>query len=442
MPPSSRLASLTREQLVALVERLIARHPDLQDLVDLPLPGELQRADGEAVRRHVSHILRTMGDDWRASWRAQFELQPIVEMAGAYRTQGRLEDARTVYRAVIDAVLPLYEQLRDEESEIANIVGDCVNGLGACVDASRDPSAREQLLRDAFDVFRWDSLEHGCYGMGDPAAQVLLSRSTAAEKARIAEWVRAALVRSSVWGRRRGGQLVLLLVGNGLDDGGREALYAAAGLEKELLELLLAQGRRAEAVALVRASASGDLLALGERLETAGLGEAAADAVDQHPAILETTAHHLREWLVKRGRADERALEELVWDLARFVRSGNVGDWTTVRATAETLGRLPQVLPHALAAVETEKSGFQAARARVLAAAGRVDEAAAVLSRLPEASWKRAAMDVAAAAEAVRPTLAVDLYERIAAALRAKGTKPAREELVAVDARLRALRTS
>ena len=439
MPLSSRLASLTREQLVALVERLVARHPDLADLVDLPLPGEPQRADAEAILRHVTHILRTMGDDWRASWRAQFEIDPIVAMGATYRTQGRLDDARTVYRGVIDAVLPLYEQIRDEESEIANIVGECVQGLGECIDATADPLVRERLLRDAFDVYRWDSLEHGSYGMSHPAENVLLSRSTNAEKLLIAEWVRDAMTRSSTWGRRRGGDLVVLLVGEGFDDKAREALYAQAGMEKELLEVLLAQDRRDEAVSLVRTSTSGDLLNLAERLVAVGLGEAAADAVDHHPAVLNTNSHHLRDWLVERGRVDERAIEELVWDLHRFVHSGNVGDWGRVRALAEPTGRLPQVLPHALAAVDTEKSGFQASRARVLAAAGRVDEAEAVLSRLPEASWKRAALDVAAAAEAVRPALALALYERVATGLRAKGTKPAREELVVVEARLRAL---
>ena len=34
-PLTPRLATLTRDQLVALVERLIARHPDLADLAQL-----------------------------------------------------------------------------------------------------------------------------------------------------------------------------------------------------------------------------------------------------------------------------------------------------------------------------------------------------------------------------------------------------------------------
>lgn len=133
MPLSTRLATLTRDQLVALAERLIARHPDLADLAQLPLPGEVQRADGASVRAHVTRILLTMGDDWRASTRAQYDLDPIVAMGDDYRGQGLLEDAQTVYRAVIDGTLPIYERIRDEESEIGNIVGNCVEGLGECI---------------------------------------------------------------------------------------------------------------------------------------------------------------------------------------------------------------------------------------------------------------------------------------------------------------------
>lgn len=72
----------------------------------------------------------------------------------------------------------------------------------------------------------------------------------------------------------------------------------------------------------------------------------------------------------------------------------------------------------------------------MLALAGRIDEAEVVLARLPEGSWKRAALAVAAAAETTRPALARDLYGRIAEELRRRGTKPAREELAAILQRL------
>jgi len=444
MPPSlsSRLAPLSRDQLVALVERLVARHPDLEDLAQLPLPGEIKRADGEGVRAHVTRILRTMGDDWRASPRAQNDLHPIVGMGDTYRAQGRTEDARTVYRAVIDGVLPLYEQLRDEESEIATIVGDCVEALGECIAATKDPSVREGLLQDVFAVYRWDALDHGGYGMDDPAQMVLLTRTTDAEKARIAEWVRVALPGAaddpSGWRRQRGGALVLLLVGDSLDVSSREALYAQADMTKERIDLLLAAGRRDEAVDALRTAGS-DLAEHADRLVAAGLGALATEVVDRHPAVLEPSAHHVRAWLVKRG-VDKAPLEALVWALDRFIHSGNIGHWEALRAQAEATGRWHQVLPHALAAVDNEKANAQPARARVLATAGRLEEAEAVLGRLPEGSWKRTALEVAEAAESVRPDLALALYARVADGLRGRKTKPAREELAVIEGRVMELR--
>ena len=97
------------------------------------------------------------------------------------------------------------------------------------------------------------------------------------------------------------------------------------------------------------------------------------------------------------------------------------------------------MLPHALAAVETERSGYQASRARILGLSGRFDEAEAVLARLPEGAWKRAALVVAVAAETARPSLARALYARVADDLRRRGTKPAREEILWINERLAAL---
>lgn len=442
-PLISRLANLTRDQLSALVERLVARHPDLEDLVHLPLPGEVKRADGAAVSGHVMGILRKMGDDWRASSRAQYKLDPIVEMGTSYLEQGRIEDARTVYRAVIDGILPLYEQIRDEESEIANIVCECVEGLGKCIDATEDPSLRERLLRDVFHVYRWDTLDHGSYGMDDPAQTVLLSHTTDAEKDRIATWVRDALPPvnrdKGSWGRQHGGALILLLVGDRLDAVARETLYTQADMAQERIDLLLAAGRNEEAVEVLR-TAGGDLVVLADRLVAAGLGDAATAVLDQHPAVLHPDASYLRKWLLKRGRVDAASLEKLVWAAQRFTQSTNIGHWDELRRQAASTGRWEQVLPYALAAVTNDKAGAQGARARVLAAAGRLDEAEAVLLRLPEGSWKRAALEVAAAAESGRPELAVSLYTRVAEGLRSKGTKPAREELVLVEGRLAGLR--
>ncbi len=441
MPLETRLAALNRDQLATLVERLVARHPDLADLAYLPLPGEVRRADGAGVLTHVTRILLTMGDDWRASSRAQYELFPIAAMADEYREQGLLEDARVVYRAIIDAILAVYERIWDEESEIGNVVGDCVEGLGKCLDATADPALRSQLLRDAFEVYEWDTLGRGGYGMDGPPEKLLISHTRGSEKVLVADWIEAALAVSSGrsnYGRQHAGKLVLQLVGDQQDACAREAIFRKARIDGELLDLLLEQGRADEAVALV-AAPDADVVRLADRLVVAGLSAPVCLIVNRHPSVLDYRNDSTRDWLARHGVAEPKPLEELAWALHTFERSGNVGHWDALRARAEALGRLEQVLPHALVAVETERTGYQASRARILALAGRLDEAEAVLARLPEGSWKRAALAVASAAETARPSLARALYTRVADDLRRRGTKPAREELALINARVAAL---
>lgn len=440
-PITPRLAALNRDQLVALVERLVARHPDLADLAQLPLPGEVKRADGAGVRAHVTRILLTMGDDWRASSRAQYELFPIVAMADDYRNQGLLDDARVVYRAIIDAILGVYERIRDEESEIGGVVGDCVEGLGSCLDLTSDSGLRTQLLRDAFEVYEWDTVAHGGYGMDGPPEKLLISRTTAPEKALVAGWIQAALTVPSgrpKYGAQYAGRLVLQLVGDQQDAASREATYRMSGMDVELVDLLLAQGRTDDALTVVRASGA-DVVRLADRLVAAGFAGPVAEIVNRHRAVLDYRSDSVRKWLAHHGVAEPRALDVLAWSLHNFEQSGNVGHWDTLRSQAEALGRLDQVLPHALAAVETERSGYQASRARILGLSGRFDEAEAVLARLPEGAWKRAALVVAVAAETARPALARTLYARVADDLRRRGTKPAREEILWINERLAAL---
>ena len=440
-PLTPRLAALNRDQLVALVERLVARHPDLADLAHLPLPGEVKRADGEGVRAHVTRILLTMGDDWRASSRAQYELFPIVAMADDYRNQGLLDDARIVYRAIIDAILAVYERIRDEESEIGGVVGDCIEGLGNCLDATSDSDLRTRLLRDAFEVYAWDTVAHGGYGMDGPPEKLLISRTTAPEKALVAGWIQAALTVPSgrpKYGAQYAGKLMLQLVGDQQDATSRESTYRMAGMDVELVDLLLAQGRTDDELTVVRASGA-DVVRLADRLVAAGFAGPVAEIVNRHRAVLDYRSDSVRKWLALHGVAEIVALEKLAWALHNFEQSGNVGHWDTLRSQAEALGRLDQVLPHALAAVETERSGYQASRARILGLSGRFDEAEAVLARLPEGAWKRAALVVAVAAEIARPSLARALYARVADDLRRRGTKPAREEILWINERLAAL---
>lgn len=177
-----RLGSLDCDQLEALVRRLLEHRPELEDVIHLPLPGEQLQVDPTLITGQVRRILRNMGSDWQASYRTQFELHPIVAVGDGYLERDLVDDARGVYVAVAQAIIEVYAQIRDEESEIGGIVVDCAKGLGRCLEHTSDTGHRETLLADLFTIYRWDELETGGYGIADPVREVLTAQANDDER--------------------------------------------------------------------------------------------------------------------------------------------------------------------------------------------------------------------------------------------------------------------
>ena len=425
-----RLAALDRAQLIELLHRLLVRHPDLEDLVHLPLTGERQRADAATVNAHVTRILMEMGDDWRASWRTQFDILPIVQIGDDYEKAGALADARTVYRAIIDAILAVYTQIRDEESEIAHVVEDCLNGLGRCLARTTDPPERERLLDDVFRVYRWDSIDHGSFGMDGFAKKVLLEQSTDIERKTLVRWLREALPsdrtgQHSRWGRQAAGSFMLELLGDKPDPKELEDVASAAHLSTIHADLLIGQGRMDEAFALL-STADRQLLAVANRLLAAGFEEKVVVArVAQHGDLLDPLNDDIRTWLAQHG-VPTKGLYELSWQIKAFARHPTIGRYKGLREDATKLGWWPNVAPMLLQAVDNDASKLQPLRARALAAVGRWPEAMRVFGELPDSARMTAGLEMGGDAEAQQPALARELYEAVIARLRAQGTKGAR----------------
>ncbi len=441
-PLDTRLAQLDRGQLVALVKRLVSRRPDLQELVLLPLPGERRPVAARHVAVAAARILDSMGDDWQASSRAEEELWPLLTIGDQRLECGALADARTVFVAVIQAVLPRYGQLYDYESEIAGIVDECVKGLGACLDRSPEPGQRYLLLRDIFAVYRWDALGQGGYGMDTIPCEILIGKTGTDERRAVAGWVREALSSVEVEpGRRRrqeGGRLVLKLIGSELDDAGRERIFTEASLDGPLIDLLLAQGREREAIELVRGADGDSLIGLATRLVEAGFETAAYAAVADNPAVLALSGDRVRGWLQERGVALPANLDDLVRTMSGFQVRPSVGRYKMLRAEAEAADRWPMVL--ALAGdIRPDLKGLTHIRARVQADRGAVEQALAELGQLSGSTWKSAAADVARSIEDIDPAVAADLYRRLLDSLPAGRSKSARAKAAALSERLAAM---
>ena len=118
----ARLDSLDRDQLAALVRRLLLHSPELEDLVHLTLPGEEVPPDPRGIAAQATAVLLGMGSDWRASTLAERQLAPLVDIGDGLLQRGRVADAGVAYAAVAKGILARYTGIWDNESEVAGVV--------------------------------------------------------------------------------------------------------------------------------------------------------------------------------------------------------------------------------------------------------------------------------------------------------------------------------
>lgn len=192
----------SKAELITLIRRMVARYPNLETLLELPIVGETGApppVDADAIRRQTRSAFQGLGyDDWGAAFGIAGQLLELVEIGDDYARRRSWRDAATIYQTVMQEVLENYGMVHDEEGELHQVANGCVEGLGECLQATSDPIQREGLLRALFDVYRWD-VDFGGIDMGYQAPSLILEQATLEEKRCVAKWVREALPTGDSW---------------------------------------------------------------------------------------------------------------------------------------------------------------------------------------------------------------------------------------------------
>jgi hypothetical protein len=323
-PLDAALERRDKAELIALIRQMLARHPELETLLELPLPtagGKRKPADPAVIRRQVLGAFNAAGDDWHAAATIADALGPLVEIGDDYGRLGDWHSAATVYQTVAATVLDQYTQINDEEGSLHAVVDHCVGGLGECIDAASDSLQREALLRALFDIYRWD-VDYGGIDMGAEAPGLILAHATADEQRLVAGWASDAMREANIshtgWRREAFGHFLLRLAGDGLDDEAFLAICREAGLQREIVGRLVARGRADEALVEAARATDATLLELANLLVSLGQEEGAERLIRERKPDQGWEGRYLG-WL--RDRANQRgdtaealALgEELFW---------------------------------------------------------------------------------------------------------------------------------
>ena len=272
----------SKEELIALVKQMLRQSPELESLLEVPLPTAGKRAapvDPEIYRRQAAAVFFQAEDSWGSPVDTAEQLLSIASIGEGLARQGDYASAAAVYEAVTRETLEHFESYHDESGEMIEIISEWVSGLGRCLANEREPAERERILRTLFEVYRFD-VDFGGVGMSDEVPELLLEQASPEERRTVAAWVREVIPEggdwSTGWRREAYGAMLLELEMDELDDEAYLEVCRETGRVNDLVDRLLSLGRVEEAVQAARGTSDYGLIQLAgvfERHQRADLAE-------------------------------------------------------------------------------------------------------------------------------------------------------------------------
>ncbi len=463
-----RLQEKSHEELLALLEHLLQRQPDIEPLVELlielplattaseeklPGAGKKRTVDPSIIHSQVASAFYDAGDGWEAAGRAARELDRLCEIGHSFAEAGQWANAQVVYATVAQQTIHYYERLQDE-GQLAGVIDDCLAGLIACLEAQshlpqgehQDDMEREELLTTLFDL--WKS-GHS-YGLAETdIPDVIAHNVTEQERTMVERWVRQEMRQgqdyASKWQNRRVIDFLATLNETvQLNDEDLLEEYRKASLYPELTSHLLQLGREKEALEVAKET-------LTEPTEVTGFAEQLLSASEmwraETLAFVETRLKEAvqplggksqdftgmrivdtyRRWLGERYCQYGEIELALDMERARFQAHPDDGTYRSVRSVAQ-LPEQPEKLwsdlrPRLIQALE--KQNHWGPLVSIYLDEGDIGQALAALGKMEQPSSSspygygyhsapnRYQTQVAQAAEEHYPDDAIRLYQRV-----------------------------
>lgn len=412
------LESRSKEDLIALIQQMIIRHPDLEQLLELAAlsslaPGEPVPAQRITQQVHwaFSSAGGEMGGD---NARVAANLQPILDLGEELIDRGDVENAATVYLTLIDCMLTYEDCLySDEGGDLRQVLADCEQGIEECLSSTQDARLREPLLHVLFDLYVWD-VQAGGLGYADESPAILTSQATAEEKQMIAGWVQAELPAGDDWDaehqRRALGGLWLALLGEEIDDETYLRICRETGRTRDLTDRLLSLGRLDEALAVARAASNSEITRFADLFEKHDYTDLAVQLVKERPNS--ETEIPLLEWLKEYALIHNQPEEAVRLARQLFWQAQSLENYYALLEAAEVTGEREETRAQVIERLES--AGNFSLLVEIYLLENEVDLALAALERVnPDIWWGRMAVlrrQVAEAVEIPRPREAIRQY--------------------------------
>jgi uncharacterized Zn finger protein len=428
-PLERLLERLSKDELIVIVRRMVRRDPNLEDLVELPVPGgpSARLLDAQVIRRQVIAAFDVDPYEWGVAFSIREVLLPLVELGDDYLQRDEYHNAALIYQTIAQGILDHDEiVLSDENGEIFSVANTCAERLAECLEATRDPAQRGSMVQALFAIYS-AGIDAGGVGLGAEVPDLLRIRTTSEEKKLLARLVRDSLpphvtgpgLGNHDWTRQAYGRFLLDLEADTLDDSTYLRICREMGLLDRSVARLLKRDRLREALALAQEASDYDLLAVGEHFVAHDYGREIEDIVRSR--VGKSQDGRLTEWLLRRAHERHDLDEALALAEMLFWREPSVAGYREMKELAQSLKRWESLWNNLRRRLK--ERGLAALLTDLYLREGKVDDALAALDEVKSPGWgwyeegDSLPMRVARAAETSHPNEALRLYKREAARL-------------------------
>jgi uncharacterized Zn finger protein len=416
------LQQRSKEELIALIHKMIARYPDLETLLEMPLPSSLaqqqQELDPRTIQRQVDRAIVLAGDEWQASSHVAQLLEDVLELGEHYIAARDWYNAATLHQTLAEALLDASDLIQmDEDGELHAIVNTCADRLGECLAEQNDFSEREELLRALFAIYTWD-VNYGGIGIGDDVPDIICTHATQEEKHLLVQWVQAEIPHGQEWGdtftRQTLGSFMLQLQEETLDDEGFLQICRSTGRLQDLVQRLLHLKRVDEAVVEAqRRSSDFELLTLADCFVASGYADRAEHLIRQRiQGTGKPVDRRLTTWLKERLKQRGDTTGALTLAEPLFWENPHLQGYQEIRALAQQAGQWEHQRPAILKRLHDEQ--HRALLIRIHLDEGEVAQALQRFKQQPQQRLRSSSFDATLEVELARMAEAEHPHEAIA----------------------------